>query len=495
MVKDHGLEAVAGVNIADNLGDVLQLGLHQRHFFLRVLSGVNGSSHDHTFVEGGGSLRQRHRVIPVQGPMAGQTLVVEGMAKLVSQGHQVREHSVEVGQNTALTQALHTGAECAASLAVPGIEVNPGVVKGSGHHVGKLLVKPGKQVHQIIPGILGGVLLAGLAHRGEQVVPGQAVFVAQGLSLGPEVLPEFGQVLVHGGEHGIQRLPLHVRLLQSPVQGRIVAPQLAVGNGLQLDGVQAVSHRVGNALVAGQFRLIGVLPDLGVSVVCQIPDRRKIGSLAPVGHGHGGGQVLLHFAPGAAAGHQHLGLDFLPLAGQQIAAVLLHFFKEEMIVPEEFVAIHPVHQVRQLGGPVLEPGVEGGHTGIHAHDAAHGRTRLRTFGIGSLPKAGIIGQLANKLFALLPEGDTPAQALGGLGGVQCGGQVRHVGNGLFQGFQVGSKGGIVKTRVDRVQIPGAVHKFAPFKVLYNFYFTPRRDIRQLRKPIDDFRRFSWFFLR
>ena len=108
--------------------------------------------------------------------MAGQTLVVEGMTKLVSQGHQVREHSVEIGREYGSHPNTSTGAECAASLAVPGIEVNPGVVKGSGHHVGKLLVKPGKQVHQIIPGILGGVLLASLAHRGEQVVPGQAVW-------------------------------------------------------------------------------------------------------------------------------------------------------------------------------------------------------------------------------------------------------------------------------------------------------------------------------
>ena len=235
--QHHAFKQVPGVDVADDLGDVLKLGLDKRQLLAMGFCLPDGRRHDHALVEGGRGLRHGHGVVPVQRTVGADALVVEGVSQLMGEGHDATEGAVEIGQDAALADALHPGAEGTAGFSVPGIEIDPAFVKGARHHVRQFLIEGRKQLHQNPLGVLRGILRRGFAHGREQVVPGQAVFMSQRLSLGAEVLPEFGHVFLHRPQHGVQGLPLHVGLLQRPVKGGPVAPELAVRDGFQLDGV------------------------------------------------------------------------------------------------------------------------------------------------------------------------------------------------------------------------------------------------------------------
>ena len=303
----------------------------------------DGRRHDHALVEGGCGLRHGHGVIPVQRPVGTDALVVESVSQLVGKGHDIAESAVEIGQNAALADALHPGAERAAGLSVPGIEVDPFLVKGARHHVRQLGIEGGEQLHQNPFGVLRGVPRSRFAHGREQIVPWQAVFVAQRLSLGAEVLPEFRHVFFHRPQHGVQGLPLHVGLFQRPVKGRRIATELAVRNGLQLDGVQGEGHGVPDPVVTAQLCFVGRFPHGWVGVIGQIADGGQIGRPAVVAHRHGAGQIFLQVAPRAGAGHGQLGADLLSKAAQQVGAVSQQAFKQEGVVLQRLVPGHQYH--------------------------------------------------------------------------------------------------------------------------------------------------------
>ena len=140
--------------------------------------------------------------------------------------------------------------------------------------------------------------------------------MAQGLGLGLQVSPEFGQILVYGGKHGIQSRPLHPGALQGLVQGGFIAPKLCGIDGLQLDGVEGKGHRIFDLIIAGQLRLIGGLAHCRISVIGQVPDGGEVGDTAIVIHLHRTGEVCLQVAPGAGAGQLHPGHNILALASQ-----------------------------------------------------------------------------------------------------------------------------------------------------------------------------------
>ena len=243
------------------------------------------------------------------------------MAQLVGQGDDVAEGAVEIGEDAALSGAGHAAVEGTAHLAVTGIEVDPRLVKGTLHHVVQLAVEAAEDVQQIVLGVLGGVLLVALAHGGEQLVPGQTVFIAQGLGLGPQILPELGHILVHGAQQGLQGLPLHAALVQGLVQGGSVAPDLALVDDLQLDAVEGEGHGVLDLVIAGQLRLIGALAHGGIGVVGQVPDGGQIGDAAVVLHLHAAGEVIPQALPGGGTGNVHPGEQLLLLVGQEVLAV------------------------------------------------------------------------------------------------------------------------------------------------------------------------------
>ena len=100
-VLEHALfKAEAGVDIADDLGGILQLRFDQRQLFLVVCSLGDGRCHDHALIEGGCSLCQRHGVVVVQGLVILDALVVPSVAQLMSQSHHIAEGTVVVGQNS-----------------------------------------------------------------------------------------------------------------------------------------------------------------------------------------------------------------------------------------------------------------------------------------------------------------------------------------------------------------------------------------------------------
>ena len=460
-LEDHGLEAVAGVDVADDLGDVLELALDEGELFAVVGGIPDGGGHDHALVEGGGGLRQGHGVLLVQGTMIVDALVVEGVAQLMGQGDDVAEETVEICQDAALAQALHCGAEGTAGLAGAGVEVDPRLVEGPGDHVRQLRVEAAEELHQVVPGLLGGVLAGHGAHGGKEVVPGQTVLVAQSLALGLQVLPELGQILVHGTQHGVQSFPAHEGLLQGLVQGTLVAAQLAGVQGLQLDGVQGVGHGIGNAAVAGQLGLVGILADGGIGIVGQIADGGEVGLGVPVVHLHGGGQELLQLRPGVAAGEAHLGHDLLAHAGEQVAAGLADIFKEEGVGGQDLILCHQLHQVGQLACPLLECSLGTGHGAEGTHDLTDAGTGLGILGVGGLAQHGVLHQLAAGGVELLLLGDAGLQGLQGVGGCQILGPFCKIRNGSLQFIQIPVEGRIVKAPVNGVQIPNVVHSFSP----------------------------------
>ena len=420
--EDLALEGVSGIDVADDLGHILELGLDEGQLLFLIGGVCNGGVHDDALVEGGSGLRQGHGVVPVQGPLVTDAPVVECVAQLMGQGDDGAEEAVEIGQDAALAQALRTGTEGAAGLAVSGVEVDPGVVKGLGDHIGHLLIEGGELAHQIFLGLLQGELGGCLAHGGKNVVPGQAVFIAEGLGLGLQVLPEHGQVLVNGAEHGIQRLLLHVGALQGAVQGTFVATQAAVVDGLQLDGVQSVSDGIFHGLVAGKLRLVSCLADSGIVFVGQVSDSGQVDDAAVVGHLDGAGQVTVEVRPGIAAGQLHLGHDLLATALQQVLGAVGEILKEELVIFQVLVTADQFHQIGDLGGPGIEGGLRTGGFAAGTHDTAQLRSSGGVPAVSFLTQGCVQAQLVGQIRDLFPVCNATAQTLQGLGVGQIAGE-------------------------------------------------------------------------
>ena len=100
-LEDLPLEAEPGIDVADDLGGIGQLGFDQRQLLRVICRVANGGSHDHALIEGGGGLGHGHGVVLVQGAVGADVLIVEGVAQLMGQGHHVAHLAVEVGQNPA----------------------------------------------------------------------------------------------------------------------------------------------------------------------------------------------------------------------------------------------------------------------------------------------------------------------------------------------------------------------------------------------------------
>ena len=413
VLKDHGLKPVPGVDVADDLGGILEGGFQNGQLFLLISGGIQREGIDDALVENGGGLSHRHGVIPVQNPVGEDALIVESVAQLMGQGGDGGEGAVKIGKNPALLHALNGFAESTAGLAGAGIEVDPLLPEGPVHQIGQLSVKGGKLFHQICPGAFGGKFGGGLSHRGEDVIPGQAAFVAQSFCFGFQIPPEMGQVFVHGTQHGVQSGTAHVGLLQGPVQWGSVATEFTVRQGFQLNGVQGKGHRALDGIVAGNFCPIGILSHLGVRIIGKIPDGRQIDDLAPVVDRHGAGEAGVQVGPGTAAGQLHFGHDLLTPAGQQVAAVFPNVFKEEAVLPQHLILFNQLHQIRQRSGPGLKSGLRGGGAAEQSHDPAQLGLGIGVPGVGILPQRGVHTQLLGQGSDVLQQTNTLLQTLQG----------------------------------------------------------------------------------
>ena len=394
----------------------------------------------------------------IQRTVVFNALVVECMAKLMGERHDIAKHAVEIRQDTALLQTFHTGTECAAGLAIPGIEVDPCFIEGSGHHVRQFLVEPSKETYQIIPGVLSGKLGRGFAHGGEQVVPRQTVLVTQCLSLCFQVCPEFGQILIHSTQHGIQGFLLHVGVLQCALQRRFVAPELAIGDGFQLDGVQSIGNRIFNTVIASQLCLISVLTNCGIAVIGQIPDRRQVRGISPVGNGHSAGQVLLHLTPCIPTGQTHFGHNGFAYTRKKVLAGFFQILEQEGIILQIRIFCNQLLQIFHLSDPVLPCGKGYSYAAVQLHDLSHLGACLRITGIGRLTQGCIACQLADQFRKLFLEGDTLFQAFHAI-------HTGKISRKLLNFFCKAGKcrhirliGRIRKALINGVQIPYFVHR-------------------------------------
>ena len=194
------------------------------------------------------------------------------MAQLVRQRDDVGIGPVEVCQDAALADGLDGAAERAADLALARIKVDPCVVKGLLPHGAKILVEAAEEPENDVARLFQRVFLVVFAHGREHIVPRHPVFVAQRFGLAAQISPELGQIFVDGGEHGVERFALHPRVVERALQGRFVAAQMAVGEHLQLDGVERVGHGVRDLRIAGKLYLVGFLTGRGVGVIGEIAD-------------------------------------------------------------------------------------------------------------------------------------------------------------------------------------------------------------------------------
>ena len=293
--------------------------------------------------------------------------------------------------------------------------------------------------------------------------------MTQGPCLGLQILPEFGQVFVHGAKHGIQCFPLHLGLLQGSVQRGFIAPELAVGDGLQLDGIEGVGHGIFNPVVTGQLRFIGIPAHLRVGRVGQIPNGGKVRGGAPIEHRHGAGQVLLKVAPCVPAGQAHFGHDRFRLSTQQIPAGFLNALEQEAVVAQFFVGFYQFHQIGQPGSPAFKGGLGRGHTAGYGHHPAKLGAGLRIFGIGRLPQRGVFPQLVAKRFDVFFQRDSLSQRMCRFGFGQRGAESGECVDFFPQRGQIGFKCRVGKAAVNRFQIPLTVHR--EFLLLVFQYFT------------------------
>ena len=305
--------------------------------------------------------------------------------------------------------------------------------------------------------------------------------MAQCLGLCLQILPELGCILIHGSQHGLQSLHLHVIVLDCAMQRGFITTQLAIRDGFQFDGVECVSNSVLDAVIACQFCLISILTDLRIGIICHIAHSRQRDGLAAVRNRHSGGQILLHIAPCRGAGQTQLGSHRLTDTRQQITGRFLHVFKHECIILQIFVALDQLHQVRQLTCPILKGSKGSSHSTIQCHDTAQLRTGSGVLGIGRLAQACKLSQLAHQIGETLLQSNATTQTLNGFHT----GQLLHKGskgNGfLLQRSHIRFECGVVESFINRIQIPDFIHKGNCSFQIHFYHCTPSFLIRQLRK--------------
>ena len=265
-LNDGGFEQIAAVDIHHGLGGLHQ-AVFQQHKTGRVVGAAADSLAQQGLVEDGSRLGQRHGRLGHQHGHRGQAAVMPRVAQLMSQRAHVGEAAHKIGQHPALVVLMEALAERAAFLALGGEEVDPVVAEGFVHQGGNAGMHLGEGVDQQVVGFVHRIAELHVAHRGEQIIEGQAIGMAQHFRLAAQVAAEIRQCLPDGGQHGFQRFPLHAGFGQLLGQQIGIAPRFAQRHGLTLDGGQAEGHGRFHLGIGLEFGLVGLLPHLGVGIV------------------------------------------------------------------------------------------------------------------------------------------------------------------------------------------------------------------------------------
>lgn len=97
-----------------------QLALDQSQLLVVALGGIDGGADGEHLVEGGGRLCHGHGVLLAHQRVGEHLLIVEGMAQLMGQRHNIAEGAVEVGEHPALPGAGDTQSKAPPTLPLRG---------------------------------------------------------------------------------------------------------------------------------------------------------------------------------------------------------------------------------------------------------------------------------------------------------------------------------------------------------------------------------------
>ncbi len=274
LLENPFFEEVSAVDVGQHLGDHLQPQLQDAGPFLcRQL--LHQAMDHQGFAKDGGGFRQGHGVFDVVDGLLGQLGVVIAVSQLVGQGGDVVQGAGEVQENPAFLQGVAIGAEGAAHLPLSGQPIHPAGLEGLVCVGGQVFAEASEQPEDHSLGLLGREAAAGLAQGGEEVVEGQAPWVAQQDGLVPQIAVQDREPLPDSGQHGRQGFRLQAAVGQGFRQGRRIAPELAQGQHLPLDGVQGEGRLGGDGRVGGPLGLIGPFPLGGAGGGGQGPNLRE----------------------------------------------------------------------------------------------------------------------------------------------------------------------------------------------------------------------------
>ena len=237
---------------------------------------------------------------------------------------------------------MHAGAERAALLALPGIDVDPALLEGAVDELGHDRAEAAHDAHQHGPGLVQRVMQMALAHGREQVVELQAALVAEHLRLQAEIAAEHGQALAHHVQQRVQRLAIHAAHVQRGIQHRVVMAQIHQGQRLTLDAVQTRGHGNLDARIGGDFRLVGAAAHVGGRVVGQSADggegERLALSVLLEGNHQVRVQIVPQAAPRAAAGGLHPQHRGLQRRVDDVRRALLQLAQQECVLLQHGLA-------------------------------------------------------------------------------------------------------------------------------------------------------------
>ena len=456
--EDLRFKQIAAVNIADDLAGVHELRLQNRQALAVRLRGGIGRVVDDVFIEGGGRLRHGHGIFLVQWAVVIEIHIVEGVAQLVRQRDDVGIGSVKIRQDTALANGLDALTEGAADLPLAREEINPVVVKGLLHHGAQRFIEAAEKTQEQLPRILHRVFPVVFSHGREHVIPRHPVFMPQRLCLAAQIGPELRQVFVYRRKHGVEGFPLHARIVKRPLQGGLIAPQTAVVEHLQLDGVERKGHRIRNFGIALQLRLISLAAGCRIGIIGKIADGGERRCLSAEFHLHGGGQIGLKILPRAGAGKIHPRHDLLFLLLQKIPAVLPDIGQQIAVFRQNRVGSDDCVQVFLLCHKLPEGGLRTDDFRKLPLQAAENGCALRVLRVGSLTEPCIDTQTLGQLLQFLLKLQHGADLRRRRRTAEAGGAFLIAGAKLLQLFPVGKEVLILKACVKRVQRPFVIHR-------------------------------------
>ena len=475
------LKKIAAVDIHNGLRS-----FHQRAFQQGKLFCIGCIGHDSVgkkgFVENGSSFCQRHGRIRQAGGEACHTAVMPGMAQLMGKGADIAERTGKIGQHTADIHMVDAGTECTAALAFPGEYIDPVLIKGIADEFPHFGREFAHFKNKLFPGFfdrIGPGLISGGGHGSKKIIEGKAVFMAQQFSLFAQVFAESGQRILHGRQHGIQHLAVHIAVEQGFVQdgGKMFCFTQCLR--LAFDAVEAGGHGNIDFFVGFQFCFVGILTHLRICIVGESPGCRQGDGFAVYVYRQGGIQLITQGGEGVAASEGHFQDPFFRPFVHQMSCCFFIFSEGECDFLQLFTGGNDLFQVFDFAQEADIGRIEQGNLNGEAHQLVHQHLGFFVFCVTGQGKAGEIEQ----------PGGQAADFFKGIGALfqrflcismQEGSRFFRQG---FQGLKILLDIFVRKIPIENGKIPCPVHKqYIPFidmNYLILFWATAARQVSLL----------------